>query len=285
MKEKLQKHKGFTLIEMLTAIGIMAAFAGFAVVTISVIAQANMRKTAQAVKDDFEYARSYARTHSNSASFNLKKTDVGIDVIIMSKDPITGDKKVESLNSIEDRNLAVFYKVTGDKKHYQLGDNNNEHADVTDATLVMEFSQTNGAVIGPHYLDYMVLSNGNKNFKLFIKQSTGMMFYDYEIEEEDYDENVVQNDSVLEVTRPYFITEISPKSATTDIEHAYDNSGNLKSVQPQLNYDARYIKIGGVYRAKEIGEYEIIFSLKDPYSTTWENGGGTDDIILTWRIY
>ncbi len=45
----------------------------------------------------------------------------------------------------------------------------------------------------------------------------------------------------------------------------------------------RNIKIGGVYRAIEKGTYTISFSLKDPYSTTWEDGT-IEDKTLIWKI-
>ena len=80
------------------------------------------------------------------------------------------------------------------------------------------------------------------------------------------------------------MTESSPESIVADVEKKYDKDGNAIAVQPTLNYDARYIKIGGVYRAKEVGEYQITFSLKDPYSMQWETGG-VEDIVLTWVIF
>ena len=283
-QNNLQKssNKGFTLIEMLTAVGIMAAFLGLVVVTLTVVAQAQMRDLAQDVKDDFEYARNYSRTHGSNAKFKLTKTDTGVTIIISSE--VMGIEDVESYKECEDRNLKVFYKVTGDKKNYELGSDANEHASVEDKTLEMEFAQTTGAIIGKQYLDYIVLSNGSKNYKLFIKQSTGMMYYDYEIEDEDFDENIIKNDDPIIVSRPYFVTESSPESIVADVEKKYDKDGNAIAVQPTLNYDARYIKIGGVYRAKEVGEYQITFSLKDPYSMQWETGG-VDDIVLTWVIF
>jgi type II secretory pathway pseudopilin PulG len=258
---------GFTLIEIVVALGIIVILSGLTITTISAIPQARMRGFAQTIKSEFELARDFAKTHGGQAEFSLKKTDDGI---VVSR---TGENLIPEEQLLKDGNLVLFYKETGNDKEYELGID--DASDVFNNTLTMTFSQTQGAIIGPHMIDYIVISNGSKNFKMVIKQSTGMIYYDYELEGNALEQNIVNNDTTT-VKIPTFVL----KGAFVDtVEVGFTGS----SVQPELNYDSRYIKINGVYRAVNPGTYEIVFSLKDPYSTTWSDGT-IEDKKLIWKI-
>jgi type II secretory pathway pseudopilin PulG len=262
------RTKGFTLIEIVIALGILIIISGLVITTITSIHQARMRHVAQIIKSEFELTRNFAKTHGGNIDFMLKKTAEGILVVR------TGETVITEETLLEDKNLSVFYKETGNDKEYQLGVK--DANDVVDGTIVMTFSQTQGAIIGPNMIDYIVVSNGSKNYKLIIKQDAGMMYYDYELESANMNENVVDN-KIIYVTQPSFVRN---GALVNTVAIQYTGS----SVQPELSYDARYIKIGGVYRAIEPkDEYVITFTLKDPYTTKWDDGT-VGPKTLVWAI-
>jgi hypothetical protein len=219
-----------------------------------------MRDYAQTIKSEFELTRNFAKTHCGDAMFEIKKT---ADSLVITR---SGKNITSEIHNINDEDLVLFYQRTGDDYENELE---------TDATLNMTFSQTQGAIIGPDMLDYIIISNGSKNYKLIIKQNTGMMYYDYEIDDNEFEGNVVNNKRI-DVDLPKAIKK-GVLSDTVTLEYTG------KSIQPELKYDARYIKIGGVYRAIAPGEYEIIFTLKDPYTTKWSDGT-TEPKRLKWYI-
>lgn len=264
---KKNKNKGFSLIELITALGIIALLSGFAITSILVIPQARMRETAQTIKSEFELTRNFAKTHGGEATFKIAKIDGGLQITREGKNIIT-----ESY-TIDDKELTLFYKETKSQDEYELGVKDAD--DVQNATLEMRFSQTDGAIIGPHMLDYIIISNGSKNFKFIIKQSTGMMYYDYEIEQSELEGNMI-NGTKTTVQVPTFI---QGKELKTEVNMTYTG----ETLQPELNYDARNVKLGGVYRAIYGGTYSITFTLKDPYSMIWSDGT-TEPKTLTWKI-
>jgi prepilin-type N-terminal cleavage/methylation domain-containing protein len=259
--------KGFTLIEVVVALGILVMLSGFVLVSISAIPQARMREYAETMKSEFELTRNFAKTHGGNATFIIKKVDEGLEISRVGKNLTT------ETQLFEDHNLALFYKESGDETEYEL--NVSDADDVEEATLRMTFSQTNGEIIGPHLLDYIIISNGSKNFKFFIKQSSGMIYYDYELDEEQWVGNVI-SDEIAAIKLPKFVENGTFKDSV-------QISWTGTSMQPELSYDARNVRISGEYRAIETGQYTITFSLKDPYSTCWADGTKAD-IVLTWEI-
>jgi prepilin-type N-terminal cleavage/methylation domain-containing protein len=266
---KLTKNRnGFTLIEVVVAIGILAMLGGFVIASLSAIPKAKMKETTQIVKSEFELTRNFAKTHGGDAMFSISKTDDGINVCRTSTSVLYEESR------IKDPNLCVFYKLTGDDNEYNLGVSDADG--VENATIEMTFSQTEGAIIGPHMLDYILLTNGTKEYKLIIQQKTGMIYYDYELDENNAVGNQIVSE-IISVAPPYFI-----------VKGAFYETINMDfigtSLQPELKYDARYVRIGGVYRAIERGSYVIVFTLKDPYSTAWADGFAEDSRTLIWKI-
>lgn len=267
------KNAGFTLVEILIAMAILVMIVGLSITTISLISQSRAKKTVTTVISSFEMARDYAKTHGGDAMFSIHKVDDGIELIRTSKTVV--DENV----FIEDKTLKVYYKLTNDDNEYELGEN--DATSVTDSTLQMTFRQTTGAVLGPHMVDYLIFSNNSKTYKLLIKQSTGMIYYDYEIENDHLNEN---NKDIISVKLPSFIQDGYNTTDEVTVYLEKKDDDKYATVQPNLNYDSRYIRISGVYRASTPGEYIIIFSLKDPYSTQWEGtAGDTSEKQLVWK--
>ena len=266
---KRLNKKGFTLIEIVVALGLLVMLGGFAITSLSVIPQARMRESAQTIKTEFEIARNFGKTHGGDAMFAIQKVEDGL---LITRTAENGrDEEI----LIDDKEIELFYQQLGDDDEYQLG--KQDAANVYDARLEMRFAQTTGEVIGPNKLKYIILSNGSKNFKFIFQNSSGMIYYDYEVEEEWVaGENEVEGLTVIKqptfIYRGDFYETVTVKYTGT-------------SVQPEINYDARNVKISGEYRAVVPGKYQIVFKLKDPYNTYWEGtGGSTSDIVLEWVI-
>lgn len=273
------RNKGFTLMEVVVAIGLIAILSGLVLTSLSAIPQAKIKSTANIIKSEFVLSRDFARTHGAEAEFSIKKTSDGIEIIR------TGKNLKTETTTIDD-GTDVFYKLTSDDNVFQLGKdtvhtrNGLQAIKITD-TLTMTFSQTDGAIIGPHMLDYIVITNGNKSYKLLFVHKTGDIYFDYDVDMNTFQGNTIdENTTVVEM--PTFMIDGLP---THTVEMKYSG----KTLQPEIIYDPTYIRISGVYRAVERGEYQVSFFLKDPYKTQWEshvpeNAEGKEEYILTWKI-
>ena len=281
------KKAGFTLVEILIAVAILVMMATVSITTVTMINQARVKKAATAVVSYFNLTKDFAKTHGGNATFELERTKEGLTISRKSYKMDKGERKeiVDETESINDRTIKVFYKMTGDSKEYEL--NTIEVAggteDPANGVIQMTFYQTTGEIIGPHKLDYIIISNSSKTYKLLIKQATGQIYYDYEVDEDKLN---VSNDEIKRVPLPTFIFE-GVNTADEITLHLKESSGSktgFETIQPDLNYDSHNVKIGGVYRAAAPGEYTITFTLKDPYSTTWDDDGyTTTEKTLTWK--
>lgn len=265
---KLNK-KGFTLIEVVVALGLLVMLGGFAITSLSVIPQARMRESAQLIKTEFELARNFGKTHGGDSIFMIQKVEDGVKLMRTAENGRTEEVL------LDDKQLEIFYRGVDDDEEFQLGWN--DAPNVHNSTIEMRFSQTTGEVLGPNKLVYMILSNGSKNFKFVFQNSTGMMYYDYEVEEE-WIVGEEEVDNLIAVEQPMFIYR-GDLYETVTVKHTG------KSVQPEIKYDARYIKISGEYRAIDPGKYYITFKLKDPFNTYWAGtGGSSTEIVMEWII-
>ncbi len=66
-----ESRKGFSLVEMLVVIAIMAILTGGAVASIAIVNNANVNKAAKALDDAFSKARSNGMARGDSYTFNL----------------------------------------------------------------------------------------------------------------------------------------------------------------------------------------------------------------------
>lgn len=273
------KNKGFTLIELLVAIALVALISTLSITTLSTISSTRMRKTASTLKSSVEVTRNYAKTHGGNTYVSLIKTNAGVRIIEVSTDERADDgtrkDKVISDTQIDDKTLTIYYKLTGDHDEYQLG--TRDATTVVDNMLQFTFSGNNGSFMGPNYIDYVILTNGSKEYKLMLEHKSGMIYYDYE-DAAQHIKNEPPTTTHTGIPLPKFVVNGVLTKNILDI--AYTG----KIVQPELAYDTRNSKMSGVFRAKEVGEYKIVFSLKDPYNTQWEDGT-TSDYMLTWTIY
>ena len=82
--------------------------------------------------------------------------------------------------------------------------------------------------------------------------------------------------------------EIKPvaiaKPTVTPLSLEYNGSNQSVTIS---EYNSALVVKTGTETAKSAGIYNVIFSLKDPSSSAWDNGDGTattDDIIIEWEI-
>ena len=253
------KNKGFTLIEVVVAISIVALLSGFVVVSSFVVPQMKMKQTAQTFKTEFELAKEYAESHGGITQFSIKRTINGAEIATVG---VEGDKLVDLDNGdnkklIDDASLEIRYLRTGAGDPQTL-----EY----DESLTFEFSQTEGSIIGPDLVDYIILDNKSKEYKFFVEHETGTLYYDYELGDDYAIKNDINTMSSEGIKTPTFVKD--GKVYEGDIL-TLSRDPNGKTIQPEINYDSQYVKIGGAYRASDIGTYEITFILKDPYETKW----------------
>lgn len=282
MSKLHNNKKGFTLIELVVAIGLLAILAGFVLVSLSAIPQAKMTEVAQTLKSEFELSRNFAKTHGGQVKLSISRIDEGL-LITRSGDTIETETHL-----FDDRNIEVFYQLaTSDLSEYTLG-KGTQHALLTDpTTLEINFAQTSGSIIGPHKVNYLILSNGSKNYKLIFQHTSGMVYFDYELD----NQNAFVNDNSSKhtsVEAPYFILN-GEQYESVAIPQKYNVNGEKVTVQPEIVYDSRYIKIGGDYRAMKADngqnlEYVITFTLKDPSTMSWSDNYSEPTRTLRWRI-
>jgi len=256
------KKKGFTLIEIIVALSIVVMISAIVIASTSSVKKANIKQFANTFINEIEATRAIARTHGGDAKVVLTQGDKYFSITRSS---------VSSLNNTEefkDSDFVLIYKRTGvsDEKELASGE-----------TLTFSFAQTEGSIIGPDYIDYFILTNGSKDYKIILKHSTGELFYDYEIDNASLETNANAGVATTSVVKPSFVVNGIFVSTFPDITYTG------KAEQPEFSYNATYVRISGVYRAIEKGTYTIVFSLKDPYTTEWEDGT-TDNVTLTWTI-
>lgn len=277
--------KGFTLIELVVVIGIIVLFCGFSIVTIATIPQVRMKTFATDVKSYFELARDFSKTHGGTISLYIERTDDGLELrreVRESNQHSDYQIKAET-KTIEDNKIELFYQKTNEDSPRRLGDDGKN-------VLEFQFSQTDGRIIGPDFVDYITISNGNKTYKLIVMQASGQVYFDYELKDEYVEKNEGAAATKTSVSLPCFIDKHNPQY---DPFYMPDNP-DLTTLQPPIQYDSRYVKISGVYRASEPkagGMYVIYFDLKDPNSCQWELNNVPSDPseytstkILEWNI-
>lgn len=288
MKERLamlkNKNKGFSLVEIIVAIGIIAMMAGLTIATVGAIGQTRMKSSMEKMKSMIESTRAYAKTHGGNTYVSIIKTNAGVQIIEVSTaerlDDGTRNDKVISSENIDDKTLVLYYKLTGDTTEYQLGAR--DAINVADGILQFTFTEKTGSFNGPHYIDYIRLKNSQKEYKMYFEHQTGMVYLDYESGAKEIIERIENgeqtlNTSSIPVELPRFVYKGQKTKEIVKIKYTGE------TVQPELAYNSKYAKMSGVYRAKEIGTYNIVFSLKDVFNSQWEDGT-ISDYMLTWEI-
>lgn len=278
---KKNKNKGFTIVEMLVAVAILMAIATLSISTMNAIGTSRMRANAEVIKSAIEVASDYSKAHGGNTFVSVIKNYNGLQIVETStaarKDDGTRiDKNIGETN-IDDKALVVYYKLVGDTTKYQLGVNDADG--ISNGTLQFQFSDRTGEFVGSYYVESMTLVNSNKEITLLFDIKGGSIMFDYE-KGADKINNPVPSTNSKVVSMPTFV--YGGKAYHT-ISVPYDPN---KIQQPELAYDSRYISLSGIYRAKDVNEdlgYKIVFSLKNPHNTMWEDGQ-VYDYVLTWYI-
>lgn len=278
---KKNKNKGFTIVELLVAVAIMLAIATLSISTMNAIGTSRMRANAEIIKSTIEVASDYSKTHGGNTFVSVIKNYNGLQIVETStaarKDDGTRvDKNIGETN-IDDKSLVVYYYLLGDNTKYQLGVN--DANEVSNGTLQFQFSDVTGEFVGSYYVESMILANSNKEIKLLFDIKGGTIMFDYE-KGADKIQNPTPSANSKTVSMPTFV--YGGKAYHT----LYVEYDSAKIQQPELAYDSRYVSISGIYRAKDINEnpgYKVVFSLKNPHNTMWEDGQ-VYDYVLTWYI-
>ena len=262
MSSMCRDKKGFTLIEILVAFGIVAIIATLSIATINSISKSRVKDAANTIKQELQEVQELGKSHGGDASLIIKKTDTGVD-LIRSSLSIKNETK-----TIKNADLHVYFTRIDDNTTYELG----EDAD----QIQLQFQQTTGSFIGSDLLKTMTLSANETQVTLVFHRQSGLVSYDYESEDLPSNEETL-SDVVTTVDIPSII--VNGHDGNNNVSYAYTG----ESIQPNVSYNNRYVKIGGEYRKTEKGTYQIIWRLKDPSTTTWADGT-TSEKYSYWTI-
>ncbi len=134
-----------------------------------------------------------------------------------------------------------------------------------------------GEEITPEFMGYdpdLMIMSGDTN---------GLITGDYEIVIGLKDVNNYEwaDGKVADIEYGWTIVKAKlPKPTLTKVNYAYTG----KAISPEVNgYDSSLIVVEGDVEKTAVGEYEIIFSLKDNKNYEWENGR-ISDVALDWNI-
>ena len=264
---KKNRNKGFTLVEIISALAILILLGGLVLTSVSSVQHARVQHCAQIVKSRLESTRDLAKTRGTNVALSITKMKGGFKLTV------SGDNLLDESTILECPNTSLFYYETGSRAEKQLGV---DDAEGIDGTLVFIFDGGTGDMIGSHVLDYFIFANGSRNYTLAFQHKGGMVYYDYEVDEFPYNTIAPECQSIV-IDVPYFVQEAEQDKTILVFTGT--------TLQPEFIYDSKHVKIGGIYRATDPSEeyYIITFNLKDPSTMKWADDT-TEQKKLYWRI-
>ena len=258
-------------MEIVSAFVILMLICGLTIGSTTAIQQSRLRHCVETVKLKCEEARELAKMRGENAYVDIAKVEDGVKITVYGEN-ILREETIVSCGRVE-----LFYKKGGTDTPYQLGVVNSSDvaASITD-TLTIAFSGGDCSIISRPMIDCIIFANGSKNHTLFFQRKSGAVLYEHEVD-------LLQPEQSLPGTKT--MVTIPSFTERTDNDGRVVLIANGKTLQPQFAYDATYVKVSGVYRAKEssASPYVIIFELKDPYSTVWADGT-SGQVRLEWII-
>lgn len=156
-------NKGFSLVELMVVVGIMAIVAGVFTFGFSLISNKQVDQCTKKIQVSLENARTTSMGKSN---VSLKFEYSGGKIYVNKKVVLNGDTKT-SKSEIGDGALVVEYKLSKESDMKAL----------KDSTLDgVSFDRASGALkpmADTSYLEYITVTNGRKTTKIKIDKVTG----------------------------------------------------------------------------------------------------------------
>lgn len=152
-----KKNQGFTLLELIVVIAIMAVALGITGMSLGVIQQSRSKGCAQEMKSSLEMARTSAMAKGGGSVTIYKDTTTG-DIMMQTTG---GDSR-----KIGGSSLTVTYGFKGDSDVYTLG------SEPAGKELKVTFSASSGSISDTNSVEWIRI-NGNKKYKLTLYKLTG----------------------------------------------------------------------------------------------------------------
>ena len=152
-----KKNQGFTLLELLVVVAIMAVALGITGMSLSVIQQSRSKGCAQEMKSSLEMVRTSAMAKGGGSVTIYKDTTTG-EIMMQTND---GESR-----KIGGSSLTVTYGFKGDSTEYTLG------SAPADKPLKVSFSASSGSISDSNSVEWIRIS-GNKIYKLTLYKLTG----------------------------------------------------------------------------------------------------------------
>lgn len=156
-------NKGFSLVELMVVVGIMAVVAGIFVFGFSLISNKQVDQCTKKIQMALENARTTSMGKSNVSL----KFEYSGGKIYVNKEVTLNNSTTKTKTEIGDGALVVEYKKSNETDPVSLK---------TSPLDKVSFNRSSGALkplTGDVYLEYIKISNGKKTLKVKIEKLTG----------------------------------------------------------------------------------------------------------------
>lgn len=296
---KRADKRGFTLIEILVAIGLLAVVS-VAIGSIIFSTQNNTSEMLSDVELQQQIVELQERLHNETL-----KTNAGIKMWVKASESApyvqtetTSNGEYEKIIGFYTFDYAEFNLV---KTYYRFNDRDNtlETATVvedvearkagegtftitTDANIDIALSKIESWALCSSYVDDI-------NFNISNYEKKQLISFDVDVVDEDNtfstdDTIYVRNE--ITINKDIIIHDIHAdnvrKPSASGLSYMYDGKAHAPT---ESGFDDRFMyrKEGTTLSATNAGTYKIIYSLRDPAHTQWEDGTKSD-IVFTWTI-
>lgn len=296
---KRADKRGFTLIEILVAIGLLAVVS-VAIGSIIFSTQNNTSEMLSDVELQQQIVELQERLHNETLKANagIKMWVKATEASPYVQTETTSDGEYEKIIGFYTFDYAQFKLV---KTYYKFNDRDNtlhvatvtEDVEArkagegtftitTDTNLDIALAKVESWSLCSSYVD-------DVNFNIGTYEKKQLISFDIDVVDEDNkfstDDTVYVRNEIT-INKDIIIHDIHAdnvrKPSASGLSYVYDGKAHAPT---ESGYDDRYMyrKEETVLSATNAGTYRIVYSLRDPAHTQWEDGSKSD-IIVTWNI-
>ena len=162
----MKKNRGFTLVEVMVTVAVMAVLASIAGITIGVLLRQRVKSMAADTKSIFQSTQMVAYTRADAY---IKLSQVGGKAVVTAYSGPGEDDKTK-INQVEGRSITMSYKVAG----------TNSFVPVPAGGIEIHFDRQTGGICtngSGVVVSEIKLQQGKKTIILHISKLTGKVTY------------------------------------------------------------------------------------------------------------